>query len=495
MPVNLIYKHQQKTYELMNEALNKNGRAAYVFPVGCGKSFPVLKYIEDNPNKKVLYVSPNLEIINQIKKYISTYILNGRKVNKATMPNFRGITYQKIALAEDIADIHPDVIVFDEIHRMGAEKWSHGIDLLIEANPSAEIIGMSATPERTDKRNMAYERFGDDVVYEMSLTEALSGEKEGEVVLKGARYVRAISELKGYAEELREGIELTEDETRRHALMKKYEKLNAIISDALGLSDIMEQAMTKKNGKYIVFCTDKQEMFEKMANAREIFGKVNPNIKVDYVISNDEEKGKTPRENRKTIEDFESRENGNSLNLLFCVDMLNEGRHIDGIDGEVQFRPTESSIVYKQQIGRVLSADKSAEETVVIDVVNNWLRQIDTFNELGHAIETNGEKDAYDLFKFSSNELELVGLLKEIGEGLRYNSRQTYNQIINWLETHDGHMPRTTIRKNGKYYLVNEMTDDERDEVNLYARWRVSADRRALEACIRNTTRRITKRI
>ena len=39
------------------------------------------------------------------------------------MPNFRAVTYQKIALARDIADIHPDIIVFDEIHRMGAEKW------------------------------------------------------------------------------------------------------------------------------------------------------------------------------------------------------------------------------------------------------------------------------------------------------------------------------------------------------------------------------------
>lgn len=489
MSVNLIYKHQQKTYELMQKALRENGRAAYVFPVGCGKSFPVLKYIEENPDKKVLYVSPSIEIINQIKKYISRYILDGKKVSKITMPNFRAITYQKIALAEDIVNMHPDVIVFDEIHRMGAEKWEQGIDSLIEANPSAEIIGMSATPERTDKRNMAYEKFGDDVVYEMSLTDALSGRKEGEVVLKGARYVRALSELKTYANDLREGIELTEDEARKARLIEKFQRLNAIISSAPGLSDLMEQSITKKNGKYIVFCTDRNEMFEKMAQANEIFGKVNPNIKVDYVISGDDNSGKTQKENRKTIEEFEDRENGDSLNLLFCVDMLNEGRHIEGIDGEIQFRPTESSILYKQQIGRVLSADKSAEETVIIDAVNNWLRQIDTFNEIGKAIESNGEKNSYDLFKFSIDEIELVSLLKEIGEELKYNSKQTYNEIINWLESHDGKMPRSTIRKDGKHFGVGEMTQEEQDEVNLYARWRVSADRRALEACRRNRNR------
>lgn len=495
MPVNLIYRHQQRAYELMIKALEEKGRAAYVFPVGCGKSFPVLKYIEENPDKTVLYVSPNIEIINQIKKYISIYILDGEGVSKKTMPNFRAVTYQKIALARDIADIHPDIIVFDEIHRMGAEKWEQGIDSLIEANPSAKIIGMSATPERTDKRNMAYERFGEDVVYEMSLTDALSGQKEGEVVLNGAKYVRVISELQGYARELREAIELTKDENRRQKLLEKFEKLNAIINNAPGLSDIIEQAMTKKNGKYIVFCTDRQEMFDKMSHVNEIFGQVNKNINVDYVISNDDEQGKTQRENRKTIEEFEARKNGDALNLLFCVDMLNEGRHIEGIDGEVQFRPTDSSILYKQQIGRVLSADRSAGETVIIDVVNNWLRQIDTFNELEQAIRANGEKNSYDLFKFTSDEIELVGLLREIGEELKYNSKQTYQEIINWLETHNGNMPRYSIRKNGIQSTVENMTDEEKYEVNLYARWQVSADRRALEACKRYIIRYASKGI
>ena len=482
MAVDLIYKHQQKTYELMKESLKKNKKAAYVFPVGCGKSFPVLKYIEDNPDKKVLFVSPNLAIINQMKKYISTYILNGKEVNKKTMPNFRAVTYQSLQMLGN-RNIKPDVIVFDEIHRMGAEKWEQDIDKLLEANPDAEIIGMSATPERTDKRNMAYEKFGDSVVYEMSLTEALSGEKEGEVVLNGARYVRVISELKEYANNIKKDIDLIEDEKRKGKLIEKYEKLSSIISNAPGIQDVMAQAMKKKNGKYIVFCSNREEMFEKMRQAQEIFGKVNKNIRADYVITNNDGIGKTAAENRKTIEEFESRENGDALNLLFCVDMLNEGRHIEGIDGEVQFRPTDSSILYKQQIGRVLSSDKNAEETVIIDSVNNWLRQLDTFMELGHAIEKTGNKSSYKLFNFTSEELELLDILREIGEELGYN-KFTFSEIVEWLESHDGKMPRVNIRKDGKRYSVEEMTEEENAEVNLYARWRKSPERLALNACI-----------
>ena len=50
----------------------------------------------------------------------------------------------------------------------------------------------------------------------------------------------------------------------------------------------------------------------------------------------------------RTLEEFETRENGEGLNLLFCVDMLNEGVHLDGIDGEVLFDLTNSPILYKK---------------------------------------------------------------------------------------------------------------------------------------------------
>ena len=99
-----------------------------------------------------------------------------------------------------------------------------------------------------------------------------------------------------------------------------------------------------KNGKYIVFCKDREDMFDKIEHAKEIFGKVNSKINVDYVITKkggEDTKGKTKTENDRTLEEFEICENGDGLNLLFCVDMLNEGVHLDGIDGEVLFDLTK----------------------------------------------------------------------------------------------------------------------------------------------------------
>ena len=57
----------------------------------------------------------------------------------------------------------------------------------------------------------------------------------------------------------------------------------------------------------------------------------------------------------KAFSDFKT-DTSNRLKLLFCIDMLNEGVHVEGISGVILFRPTISPIIYKQQIGRALTA-------------------------------------------------------------------------------------------------------------------------------------------
>ena len=486
MAINLIWKHQQKTYQMMKEALKRNKRAAYIFPTGCGKTFPALKYIEENPDKNVLIVSPSIGINNQFEKYIKQYIENGdeRLKNK----NISIISYQKLSLLLKRAHgIKPDIVILDELHRAGAETWEPAVDDLIQQNPNLEVIGMTATPERTDERNMAYEKFNDDVVYEMSLTEALSGEKEGEVVLKTPRYIRVLSELKKLAEQYKDRMDLIEDPIKKERFKRKFQKLETLISNSPDIPDIMAQGMQKKNGKYIVYCKDRDDLQEKMENAQRIFGKVNSKINVQYIFSKNnalnDDFGKTNSQNRKTIEEFENKENGDELNLLFCVDKLNEGVHIEGVDGEVLFDLTSSPILYKQRIGRVLSSDKNAGETVIIDAANNWLNQLDVYNELVEAVRRGGKGNNidYDSLKLTPEETELIDVLREIGEEFKYNSNRAYEEIIYWLDTHNGIMPRSDIKYNDVRMKPSELTPEERAEVNLYQRWNNSAEFVALK--------------
>lgn len=51
--------------------------------------------------------------------------------------------------------------------------------------------------------------------------------------------------------------------------------------------------------------------------------------------------------------------------------MLNEGIHVDDVDGVILLRPTVSPIIYLQQIGRALSAGNK-NQPVIFDLVNNF---------------------------------------------------------------------------------------------------------------------------
>ena len=91
-------------------------------------------------------------------------------------------------------------------------------------------------------------------------------------------------------------------------------------------------------------------------------------------------------------------DNSKHLKLLFCIDMLNEGVHVEGISGVILFRPTISPIIYKQQIGRALTAGDSTTP-LILDVVNNFegLSSISGLqNEMAaavHRLYANGESD------------------------------------------------------------------------------------------------------
>ena len=71
----------------------------------------------------------------------------------------------------------------------------------------------------------------------------------------------------------------------------------------------------------------------------------------------------------KAFADFKA-DSSNHLKLLYCIDMLNEGIHVEGISGVILLRPTVSPIIYKQQIGRALSASKT-NHSIIFDIVLN----------------------------------------------------------------------------------------------------------------------------
>lgn len=75
-------------------------------------------------------------------------------------------------------------------------------------------------------------------------------------------------------------------------------------------------------------------------------------------------------DNSKAFSEFKADDSAH-LKLLYCIDMLNEGVHVDDIDGVILLRPTVSLIIYMQQTGRGLSAGGSGSP-VIFDLVDNF---------------------------------------------------------------------------------------------------------------------------
>ena len=271
----------------------------------------------------------------------------------------------------EIDEIKPDYIILDEFHRCGAEFWGLGVDKLLRAYPNVPVLGLSATAIRylDNQRDMTDELFDGNVASEMTLGEAIV-----RGILNPPKYVLTVysyqKELKRYETKIA-GVK---SKATRDEAAKYLEALRRTLEKADGLDKIFEKHIENKSGKYIVFCSGLEAMNAAAAEAKKWFAKIDKAPHIYKAYSNDPETSKA-------FADFKA-DKSEHLKLLYCIDMLNEGIHVEDISGVILLRPTVSPIIYKQQIGRALSASK-ATNAVIFDIVNNIdnLYSIDTIKE------------------------------------------------------------------------------------------------------------------
>lgn len=358
-----LKKHNRETYKKVLEIFKRSDRAAVIHPTGTGKSYIALKLLEDNKNKKAIYVAPSNSILHNIKKNIFE-----SGMNMSDFPNLKRITYSKLANLsdEEIKELGAEIIILDEFHHCGAPEWGKGVSRLLEASSKAKVLGLSATPIRYfDKaRDMAEELFGENIASEMSLEEAI---EKG--ILPSAKYVSALYSYTEELDKMKDNISRITNPINQAEAQRLFKELKQKLDENTeNLPELLAKYMKNKNGKYIVFCKDIEDMKEKMKKASEMFGGVNSNIKI-YSVSSENDL----RKNDKILTDFENDKSENSLKLMFSVNMLNEGYHINDLDGVVMMRPTFSPTIFAQQLGRALTVKKEGKgKPVIIDLVNNF---------------------------------------------------------------------------------------------------------------------------
>lgn len=350
-----LFEHNQTAYDSVVQMLNQTGKAAVIHPTGSGKSFIAFKICEQNPDKTVCWLSPS-EYIFQ------TQLENLKADTNGWIPdNICYYTYAKLmSLSEqEILDIQPEVIILDEFHRCGAEMWGKGVKKLLAFYADTPLVGFSATPIRylDNRRNMADELFDGNVASEMTLGEAIV-----RGILNSPKYVLSIYSYQAEYFKLKSRINRAKTEATKRIAESYLEDLRRSLEKADGIDTVFEKHITERNGKYIVFCSNRNHLKEMQNKVFEWFGKIDTQPHVYSIYTEGPVTSKTLSSFKNDCSDH--------LKLLFAIDMLNEGIHVDDVNGVILLRPTVSPIVYKQQIGRALSACKK-NTPVIFDVVNN----------------------------------------------------------------------------------------------------------------------------
>lgn len=434
-----LFQHNEKAYRAAVALMQQKGKAAVIQPTGTGKSLIAFKLAFDNPESRVCFLAPSEYIFK-------TQLDNLKKLTKEEVNNISFLTYTKLMTDESIIGrLQPEYIVLDEFHRCGAEKWGMSVQKLLAAYPDAKVLGLSATNIRylDNKRDMAVELFDGLIASEMTLGEAIAKE-----ILPAPVYVVSLYSYGKEIAELKKRVASLKNEGLKAVSEELLQKLRRALQKADGLDKIFARHM-KKNGKFIVFCANKEHMDEILEHSEEWFRGVDSDAHIYRAYFDHPEA-------EKEFSAFKKDDSAH-LKLLFCINMLNEGVHVDDIDGVVLLRPTVSPILYLQQIGRALDAGKT-KTPVVFDVVNNFdsLYCIDSLqSEVQEAVfQMYGKGEQYQVFGERFRIIDEVRECRALFEQLRKNLNAAwdiyYKEAFDYYREH-GHLriPRKYVTESG----------------------------------------------
>ncbi len=384
-----LFEHNQIAYQEAYAMLKSVGKAAVVHPTGTGKSFIGFKLCEDFPDQVICWLSPSEYIF---RTQVENLAASGAFETENDLQNVRFYTYAKLMsmTKSELEEIRPDCIILDEFHRCGAQMWGQGVQNLLAMYPEAPVLGLSATAIRylDNQRDMSDELFDGNVASEITLGEAiLRG------ILNPPRYVLSVFSYEKNLEKYQKKVRAARNQAVRDEGEKQLEALRRALAKADGLDEIFRKHMPDHAGKYIVFCANFEHMTEMIEKVPEWFAKVDQKPHIYTAYSEDPATSQV-------FADFKADES-ERLKLLYCIDMLNEGVHVADVDGVILLRPTVSPIIYKQQIGRALSASKK-KDAVIFDIVSN----IENLYSIGTIEEEMQIATSY--YHFTGREKEIV---------------------------------------------------------------------------------------
>ena len=366
-------------YELKKTRLDGNDKALVVAATGIGKTY--LAAFDSREFNRVLFVAHREEILKQayesfanvrIDKWISViadeeklvadkeelleykvndktaqeyeynmgFFMNSTKDTKKDIifASVQSLGKEKYLNERYFDKDYFDYIVVDEFHHAVSKNYQNIINYF---NPKF-MLGLTATPDRLDNKDV-FSICDYNTVYEATLKTAID---KGWLV--PFRYYGIYDESVNYDKVEYKNGKYNEKELEKALSINNRAEL------------ILKHYKKYKSTRALGFCTSKShaEFMAKYFNENGV-----PSCAV-YSSS----EGEYNEERSIALKKLRDED----INVIFSVDMFNEGLDIKSIDMVMFLRPTESPTVFLQQLGRGLRKDKNKKYLNVLDFIGNF---------------------------------------------------------------------------------------------------------------------------
>lgn len=342
----LIPNSMQQAFisSLRNIRNSHESKALLISATGTGKTYASAFALQDQNPKRALFLVHREQIAKQaLQSYRNVFgntktfgLLSGN--SKDINVDYLFATMQTMSKKDVYTSFAPDTfdtIIIDEAHRIGAKSYQEIMDYF---KPKF-WLGMSASPERTDDFDV-YAAFDHNIAYEIRLQQALE-----ENLLCPFHYF-------GITDFLTDGNKTD------------FTDFNYLTSNQR-VDYIIEQTnyygYSGERVKGLMFCSSKKE-------ADALSERLNLRGYRTLALSGEDSQEKREDAIDRLVSDTRS----DYLQYILTVDIFNEGVDIPEINQVVLLRPTQSPIVFVQQLGRGLRKAQDKEYVVILDFIGNY---------------------------------------------------------------------------------------------------------------------------
>ena len=327
-----------------------NDRALVVMATGTGKT--VLAAMDSKDFNTVLFIAHRKEILRQAKDTFVTvrgldpdrdcgfFFAEMKQPEKDFL--FASIgTLCRDANLKDIDLNRYEYVVVDEFHHAAANSYRKVLNLL---KPKF-LLGLTATPDRMDSEDVRV-LCNDNVPYEIHMQDAI---RFGYLV--PFDYWGISDDSIDYSK-----VRFTNGRYDSNDLVKRYrrsQKRNDLIRD---------NYLLRAGERTLAFCANRQHA----KDMKEYFE--SNGIRSRIIVSNSLEDGIVSDDRELSVKELVDGE----VDVIFTVDVFNEGVDIPQVDTVMFLRPTESETIFLQQLGRGLRLSEGKERLTVIDFIGNY---------------------------------------------------------------------------------------------------------------------------